>query len=118
MCLDILKMGLFIDTGLKKKTDEAKIEDFSWLDRFGKTAVFLKNDLRLIKRSKRARSTVFAGIFFLFYGFIFYFAGDIYGSTGAFFGYMFASGGFLFMFGSFVPSWDSQYYSLNDVSKH
>ena len=106
------KKGIFIDTGLKKKTDEAKIEDFSWLDRFGKTAVFLKNDLRLIKRSKRARSTVFAGIFFLFYGFIFYFAGDIYGSTGAFFGYMFASGGFLFMFGSFVPSWDSQYYSL------
>ena len=106
------KKGIFIDTGLPKKTDEAKIEDFSWLDRFGKTAVFLKNDLRLIKRSKRARSTVFAGIFFLFYGFIFYFAGDIYGSTGAFFGYMFASGGFLFMFGSFVPSWDSQYYSL------
>ena len=67
------KNGLFIDTGLKKKADEAKIDDFSWLDRFGKTAVFLKNDLRLIKRSKRARSTVFEGIFFLFYVFIFYF---------------------------------------------
>ena len=106
------KNGLFIDTGLKMKTDEAKIDDFSWLDRFGKTAVFLKNDLRLIKRSKRARSTVFAGIFFLFYGFIFYFFGDIYGTIATFFGYMFVSGGFLFMFGSFVPSWDSQYYSL------
>ena len=106
------KKGLFIDTGLKKKADEAKIDDFSWLDRFGKTAVFLKNDLRLIKRSKRARITVFAAIFFLFYGFIFYFTGDIYGTTATFFGYMFASGGFLFMFGSFVPSWDSQYYSL------
>ena len=106
------KKGLYIDSGLKKKTKEAKIDDFSWLDRFGKTAIFLKNDLRLIKRSKRARSTVFAGVFFLFYGFIFYFAGDVYGTTGTFFGYMFASGGFLFMFGSFVPSWDSQYYSL------
>jgi len=106
------KNGLYIDLGLKKKAEEAKTEDLSWLNRFGKTAVFLKNDLRLIKRSKRARSTVFAGIFFLFYGFIFYFAGDVYGTTGAFFGYMFASGGFLFMFGSFVPSWDSQYYSL------
>ena len=106
------KNGLFIDTGLKKKADEAKNDDFSWLDRFGKTAVFLKNDLRLIKRSKRARSTVLAGIFFLFYGFIIYFFGDIYGTTGTFFGYMFVSGGFLFMFGSFVPSWDSQYYSL------
>ena len=106
------KNGLYIDTGLKKKADEAKIDDFSWLDRFGKTAVFLKNDLRLIKRSKRARSTVFAGIFFLFYGFMFYFQEDIWGPVMTFFGYLFASGGFLFMFGSFVPSWDSQYYSL------
>ena len=106
------KNGLYIDTGLKKKTDEAKMEDFSWLDRFGKTAVFLKNDLRLIKRSKRARSTVYAGVFFLFYGFLFYFQEDSFGSSMTFFGYLFASGGFLFMFGSFVPSWDSQYYSL------
>ena len=106
------KNGLYIDSGLKKKTKEAKIEDFSWLDRFGKIAIFLKNDLRLIKRSKRARSTVFAGIFFLFYGFMFYFQEDIWGPVMTFFGYLFASGGFLFMFGSFVPSWDSQYYSL------
>ena len=106
------KNGLYIDSGLKKKTTEAKIDDFSWLDRFGKTAIFLKNDLRLIKRSKRARGTVFAGIFFLFYGFIFYFQEDIWGSWMTFFGYLFASGGFLFMFGSFVPSWDSQYYSF------
>ena len=106
------KNGLYIDSGLKKKTTEAKIDDFSWLDRFGKTAIFLKNDLRLIKRSKRARSTVIAGIFFLFYGFIFYFQEDIWGSWMTFFGYLFASGGFLFMFGSFVPSWDSQYYSF------
>ena len=106
------KNGLYIDLGLKKKTKEAKSEDFSWLNRFGKTAIFLKNDLRLIKRSKRARSTVFAGIFFLFYGFIFYFQEDIWGDFMTFFGYLFATGGFLFMFGSFVPSWDSQYYSL------
>ena len=106
------KNGLYIDSGLKKKTTEAKIDDFSWLDRFGKTAIFLKNDLRLIKRSKRARSTVIAGIIFLFYGFIFYFQEDIWGSWMTFFGYLFASGGFLFMFGSFVPSWDSQYYSF------
>jgi hypothetical protein len=106
------KNGLYIDSGLKKKTAEAKIDDLSWLDRFGKTAIFLKNDLRLIKRSKRARSTVIAGIFFLFYGFIFYFQEDIWGSWMTFFGYLFASGGFLFMFGSFVPSWDSQYYSF------
>jgi len=88
------------------------MDDFSWLDRFGKRATFIKNDLRLLKRSKRARTAVYMGIGCLFYGLIFAFSEDIYGSAGSFFGYLFSSGGFLFMFGSFVPSWDSQYYPL------
>ena len=104
--------GLYIDTGLQVKIKEAKMDDFSWLDRFGKRATFIKNDLRLLKRSKRARTAVYMGIGCLFYGLIFAFTEDIYGTTGSFFGYFFSSGGFLFMFGSFVPSWDSQYYPL------
>jgi hypothetical protein len=104
--------GLYIDTGLQVKIKEAKMDDFSWLDRFGKRATFIKNDLRLLKRSKRARTAVYMGIGCLFYGLIFAFSEDIYGSAGSFFGYLFSSGGFLFMFGSFVPSWDSQYYPL------
>ena len=104
--------GLYIDTGLQVKIKEAKMDDFSWLNRFGKTATFIKNDLRLLKRSKRARTAVYMGIGCLFYGLIFSFSEDIYGSAGSFFGYLFSSGGFLFMFGSFVPSWDSQYYPL------
>ena len=112
--------GLHIDTGLQVKTKEAKMEDFSFLDRFGKTATFIKNDLRLLKRSKRARTAVYMGIGFLFYGLIFTsqestyseLAGDGFASAGSFFGYLFSTGGFLFMFGSFVPSWDSQYYPL------
>ena len=63
--------GLYIDTGLQVKTKEAKMEDFSFLDRFGKTATFIKNDLRLLKRSKRARTAVYMGIGILFYGIIF-----------------------------------------------
>ena len=104
--------GLYIDTGLQVKIKEAKIEDFSFLDRFGKTATFIKNDLRLLKRSKRARTAVYMGIGCLFYGLLFVSFEDIYGSTGSFFGHLFSTGGFLFMFGSFVPSWDSQYYPL------
>ena len=104
--------GLYIDTGLQIKIKEAKRDDFSWLDRFGKTATFIKNDLRLLKRSKRARTAVYMGAGCLFYGLIFISSEDIYGTTGSFFGYFFSSGGFLFMFGSFVPSWDSQYYPL------
>ena len=74
-------------------------------------AVFIKNDIRLIKRSKRARGTVIAGAILLTYGFLFSFLPD-WPDWIHFFGYMFVSGGFLFMFGSFVPSWDSQYYNL------
>ena len=107
-----LLQGLYIDTGLQVKIKEAKIDDFSFLDRFGKTATFIKNDLRLLKRSKRARTAVYMGIGMLFYGIIFVPSEDILGSGFLFFGYLFSTGGFLFMFGSFVPSWDSQYYPL------
>ena len=107
-----LLQGLYIDTGLQVKIKEAKIDDFSFLDRFGKTATFIKNDLRLLKRSKRARTAVYMGIGMLFYGIIFVPSEDILGSGFLFFGYLISTGGFLFMFGSFVPSWDSQYYPL------
>ena len=115
-----LLQGLYIDTGLQVKTKEAKMEDFSFLDRFGKTATFIKNDLRLLKRSKRARMAVYMGILSLFYGLIFATQENMYSElvgngfalAMSFFGYLFSTGGFLFMFGSFVPSWDSQYYPL------
>ena len=105
------RKGLYIDSGLKSKIETSNVENFEWADRFGDMAVFIKNDIRLIKRSKRARGTVTGGAFVLLYGFLFYFMPD-WPEWIQFFGYMFASGGFLFLFGSFVPSWDSQYYSL------
>ena len=46
--------GMYIDTGLQVKIKEAKMEDFSWLDSFGKTATFIKNDLRLLKDLREA----------------------------------------------------------------
>jgi len=104
--------GLYIDKGIKSKVKEANLEDYSWLDSLGKTAVFIKNDLRLLKRSKRAKMAVYMGIGLLFYGLIFQSSEELLGSTFTFFGYLFSTGGFLFMFGSFVPSWDSQYYPL------
>ena len=104
--------SLYIDKGIQTKIKEAKQSDYNWLDRFGKTAIFIKNDLRLLKRSKRARSTVYAGLGFLFYAFLILPAEEIFGPAFSFFGYLFSSAGFLFMFGSFVPSWDSQYYPL------
>ncbi|KAA1244343.1 DUF5687 family protein [Aquimarina sp. RZ0] len=105
---------LYLDAGLATKSKNIKTENLQWLDRFGKTAIFLKNDIKLIKRNKRARSTIILSILFLFYGLLF-FTGSIEAYDGPvwkIFAGIFVSGGFLLSFGQFVPSWDSSYYPL------
>lgn len=105
---------LFLDAGLAAKAQQASTENLDWLDRFGKTAIFLKNDIRLIKRNKRSKTTVMMSVLFLFYGLLF-FTGGIESYDNNFmkvFAGIFVSGGFLFSFGQFVPSWDSAYYPL------
>ena len=105
---------LHLDTGLAKKSDVAQTENFTWLDKFGTLGTFLKNDIRLLKRNKRSRTTVVMSIMFLFYG-LFFFANliEIYQTPAMqIFGGIFVTGGFLFTFGQFVPSWDSSYYQL------
>lgn len=106
--------GLYLDEGLATKSKDVKTENLDWLDRFGKTAIFLKNDIKLIKRNKRARSTVIVSVLFLFYGLLF-FTGAVEAYDGPvwrIFAGIFVSGGFLLSFGQFVPSWDSSYYPL------
>ncbi|MFT4832210.1 MAG: hypothetical protein ACI815_001862 [Psychroserpens sp.] len=108
------KKHMYLDAGLATKQAEAKTEDLTWLNRFGNLGTFLKNDIKLIKRNKRSRTSVIMSFFFIFYGFLFF--------TGAVEAYenpvwkifagIFISGGFLFSFGQFVPSWDSSYYPL------
>lgn len=105
---------LYLDDGLATKSQTATTENLDWLDRFGKTATFLKNDIKLIKRNKRARSTVLVSILFLFYGLLF-FTGAVEAYEGPvwkIFAAIFVTGGFLLSFGQFVPSWDSSYYPL------
>ena len=105
---------LYLDAGLSAKTKEASTENLDWLDRFGKTAIFLKNDIKLIKRNKRSKTTVIMSVLFLFYGLLF-FSGGIDSYDNPFmkiFAGIFVTGGFLFSFGQFVPSWDSSYYPL------
>ncbi|SNR45862.1 DUF5687 family protein [Dokdonia pacifica] len=105
---------LYLDAGLSKKTKTATTENMEWLDRFGKGSTFLKNDLKLILRNKRSKTTVFLSVLFLFYGLLFF--GDaieVYsGPFWRMFAAVFVTGGFLFSFGQFVPSWDSAYYPL------
>ena len=69
------------------------MDNFSWLDRFGKTATFIKNDLRLLKRSKRARTAVYMGIGVLFYG-LYLIRLKIFGHSGLFLATCFLQEGF------------------------
>lgn len=108
------KSNLYLDAGLASKHDIAKTENFTWLNQYGVMGTFLKNDIKLIKRNKRSKTTIFMSIMFLFYGLLFYGSGiEAYNSPAMhMFAGVFVSGGFLITFGQFVPSWDSSYYGL------
>lgn len=107
-----LKNDLYLDAGLSRKNDIAKTEDLTWLNQFGTLGTFLKNDIKLIKRNKRSRTTVIMSVIFLFYGLIFFSSNSHQPQVMRIFAGIFVSGGFLFTFGQFVPSWDSSYYQL------
>ncbi|AXG73707.1 hypothetical protein DVK85_05460 [Flavobacterium arcticum] len=108
------KQHLYQDTGLAKKQSDVTTQDYSWLNRYGTLGTFLKNDIKLIIRNKRSKTTVGLSLLFLFYGLAF-FTGIVKGYDNSFmhmFAAIFVTGGFLFTFGQFVPSWDSAYYPL------
>jgi len=107
-----LKNNLYLDAGLSTKHEIATTENLTWLNQFGTLGTFLKNDIKLIKRNKRSRTTVIMSLLFLFYGFIFFRPDSHQPEVMHIFAGIFVSGGFLFTFGQFVPSWDSSYYQL------
>lgn len=108
------KRNLYLDAGLSNKHDVAKTENLTWLNQFGTIGTFLKNDIKLIKRNKRSKTTIGLSVMFLFYGLLFFTGGiESYNNPVMhIFAGVFVSGGFLITFGQFVPSWDSAYYQL------
>ncbi len=107
-----LKGDLYLDAGLSVKKDTAKTENLTWLNQFGKLGTFLKNDIKLIRRNKRSKTTIGLSIMFLFYGLLFFTNSTHQPAVMKIFAGIFVSGGFLITFGQFVPSWDSAYYQL------
>jgi Family of unknown function (DUF5687) len=108
------KNHLNLDEGLAKKSDVAQTENYTWLNQFGTLGTFLKNDIRLLRRNKRSKTTIFMSVLFVFYGLLFFGnAIEAYNNPAMkVFAGIFVSGGFLFTFGQFIPSWDSAYYQL------
>lgn len=103
--------NFYLDKGLKLKKAEGKTENIEFLNRFGVTGTFINNDIRLLKRSKAARTTLMVSFMFLFYGLLF-FNGAYKTDFMRLFAAIFVSGGFMTMFGQRVPAWDSSYYPL------
>ena len=62
---------MYLDSGLQVVKKEAQNLELGWLNRFGRTAIFVKNDIKLILRNKRSKMTIWVSIGFLFYGFTF-----------------------------------------------
>ena len=108
-----LRKNFYLDEAIQRKGSEAQKMELSFLNRFGKLAIFLKNDIRMILRNARPKQVLWTSFFFLFYG-LFFFTQESYRNNTAFLPFisMFITSGFLITFGQLVPSWDSQYYKL------
>jgi len=103
----------YLDSGLKGKNKVADTKEFGWTKRFGSIAPFLQQDLKLIWRNKRPKTTIYMSLILLGYGLIFY-PNDTYQDMPSFFVFVgiFMTGIFMINFGQFVPSWDSSYYPM------
>ena len=109
------KRRMYLDAGLQVVKKDAQQIRLGWLNRFGRTAIFVKNDIKLILRNKRSKMTLWISLMFLFYGLLFFTDSSegLYDNpVWKIFAGIFVSGGFLFTFGQYVPSWDSAYYPL------
>ena len=104
---------LYLDSSLKAKAKEARTTNLEWTKKFGDIAPFMQLDLKLITRSKRARSSLWMLGLGLLYG-LFFYPNPVYAEMDWFFIFIgiFVTGIFLINFGQFIPAWDSGYYKL------
>lgn len=111
---NLLKDKLYLDGMVSKKVKEANTADLTWANRFGDTAPFIKNDIRLIWRNKRTKTVFLMSFVFLFYGLIFFTNPLFEKEMPAFliFASLFITGGFALNYGQFIPAWDSSHYKM------
>lgn len=108
-----LKNLIYLDKAVSQEAKEANSSDLSWTGKLGNVAPFIKNDLRLMWRNKRTKSSVWILLIGLFYG-LFFYPNPEYADKEYFYMFIgiFSTGAFLINFGQFIPAWDSGYYKL------
>lgn len=109
----MLSENLYLDAYLKNDAEKFDESNFSWTNRFGKSAPFMQLDLKLIWRNKRAKNTVWLSLLFLLYG-LFFYPNPAFEDGGPMFVFVgiFITGIFAINFGQFIPAWDSSYFSM------
>ena len=108
-----LRNNFYLDSGLKGKATKVEATDLSWTKKFGDIAPFLQNDLKLIWRNKRPKSTIWMSLLLTAYG-LFFYPNPMYADLPVFLVFVgiFTTGIFVINFGQFIPAWDSGYYSM------
>ena len=108
-----LRNEVYLDALISEKTEEVNASDLSFTEKLGDLAPFIKNDLRLMWRNKRTKSSIWMLAVGLGYGLIFY-TQDIYANITVMYVLVgiFSTGTFLINFGQFIPAWDSSYYKM------
>lgn len=111
-CRKFIYDNFYLDKGLEMKQEVGKTENIQFLNKYGVLGTFINNDIRMIKRSKAAKSIALGSFLFLFYGLLLFSSPAYKTAYMQLFMGLFVTGGFLFLFGQRVPSFDSSYYPL------
>lgn len=114
-----LKGNLYLEElGSRKVTAYKSSTDIPLLGYFGRTGDLVANEIKLILRNKRPRSSFIMSLVFLFYGLIFY-TNPVYAHKEGFkvFCGMFMTGVFIINYGQFMYSWQGGHFDGFLVSK-
>jgi hypothetical protein len=114
-----LKQNLYLEELSAHKASAYKSStEFPLLNRFGSVGDLAANEIKLILRNKRSRSSLIMGLFFIFYGLIFYNKSGVTGSEGfkVFVG-MYMTGAFIISYGQYMFSWQASHFDGLLVSK-
>ncbi|RVU01751.1 hypothetical protein EOD41_07265 [Mucilaginibacter limnophilus] len=114
-----LKQNLYLeDLNSSKKSSFKSSTDYPVLQRFGTVGDLVANEVKLIMRNKRPRSTIIMGLMFMFYGLIFYTNPKLGTSDySAIFVGVFMTGIFIINYGQFMHSWQASHFDGLLVSR-
>ncbi|MEN0056337.1 MAG: DUF5687 family protein [Mucilaginibacter sp.] len=105
-----LKQNFYLEklTAHKVKNNKSST-DIPFLWRFGLAGNLAANEIKLVLRNKRSRSSLIMGLFFMFYGLIFYTNPTLSKSWYIFAG-MYMSGAFIVNYGQFMFGWQASHF--------